>query len=107
MFFSRISFKFALIMGLALIGMVVMVPTALFTMRSQMMADRESKTQQMIDVDYVEPTGADLFVNGRAGGQEVVVRVERTAKVAAGDRLPVRWQLDAGLVFDAESGLRL
>jgi multiple sugar transport system ATP-binding protein len=63
--------------------------------------------QQVIEVDYVEPTGADLFVNGRAGGQDVVARVERTAKVAAGDKLPVRWQLDAGLVFDAETGIRL
>jgi multiple sugar transport system ATP-binding protein len=63
--------------------------------------------QQVIEVDYVEPTGADLFVNGRAGGQEVVARVERTAKVAAGDTLPVRWQLDAALVFDAETGTRL
>ena len=52
MFFSRISFKFALIMGLALIGMVVMAPIALYTMRYQMMADREAKIQQMIDVGY-------------------------------------------------------
>lgn len=51
-YFSRIGFKFALIMSLALIAMAVMAPTALFTVRSQMMADREARTQQMIDVGY-------------------------------------------------------
>jgi methyl-accepting chemotaxis protein len=35
-----------------LIGMVVMAPVALFTMRYQMTADREAKIQQMIDVGY-------------------------------------------------------
>ncbi len=63
--------------------------------------------QQIIAVEYIEPTGADLFVNGKADGQDVVVRVERTAKVAPGDRLPVNWQLDAALVFDATTGVRL
>lgn len=62
---------------------------------------------QVIEVDYIEPTGADLFVNGRAAGQDIVVRVERTARIAPGDRLPVRWQLDLALVFDAETGMRL
>jgi methyl-accepting chemotaxis protein len=52
MSFSRISFKFALIMTLALAGMLAMAPIALFSMRSQMLADREAKTQQMIDVGY-------------------------------------------------------
>ena len=56
------------------------------------------------EVDYVEPTGADLYVNGHAGGQEVVARAVRTAKVMPGDRLPIRWALDQALVFDAESG---
>ena len=65
------------------------------------------EAHQTIEVDYLEPTGADLFVNGRSGGQEIVVRVERAAKIAAGDTLPVRWQLEAGLVFDATTGVRL
>jgi methyl-accepting chemotaxis protein len=52
MSFSRISFKFALIMGLALIAVAVMAPIALFTVRSQMMADRQAKTEQMIDIGH-------------------------------------------------------
>jgi methyl-accepting chemotaxis protein len=50
--FSRISFKFALIIGISLLGMIVMGPIALYTMRAQMMADREAKTQHMVDVGY-------------------------------------------------------
>ena len=52
MFFSRISFKLAVMIGLSLAGMVVMAPIALYTMRGQMMTDRQAKTQQMIDVGY-------------------------------------------------------
>jgi multiple sugar transport system ATP-binding protein len=68
---------------------------------------RNGEAHQTIDVDYVEPTGADLYVNGKAGGQDVVARVERTEKVKPGDQLPVRWQLDQSLVFDAQTGDRL
>ena len=50
--FSRISFKFALIIGISLLGMIVMGPIALYTMRAQMMADREAKTQHMVDIGY-------------------------------------------------------
>ena len=52
MFFSRISFKLAVMIGLSLAGMVVMAPIALTTMRAQMMTDRQAKTQQMIDIGY-------------------------------------------------------
>jgi methyl-accepting chemotaxis protein len=50
--FSRISFKLALIIGLSLVGMLVMGPIALYNMRAQMMADRQAKTQHMVDVGY-------------------------------------------------------
>ena len=52
MFFSRISFKLAVMIGLSLAGMVIMAPIALTTMRAQMMTDRQAKTQQMIDIGY-------------------------------------------------------
>jgi methyl-accepting chemotaxis protein len=52
MFFSRISFKLALIIVISLSGMMVMGPIALSTMRGQMMSDRQAKTRQMIDVGY-------------------------------------------------------
>jgi methyl-accepting chemotaxis protein len=50
--FSRISFRLALIIGISLAGMLVMGPIALYTMRAQMMTDRQAKTQQMIDIGY-------------------------------------------------------
>ena len=50
--FSRISFKLALIIAIALVGMIVMAPIALTTIRGQMMTDRQAKTQQMIDIGH-------------------------------------------------------
>jgi ABC-type sugar transport system ATPase subunit len=58
-------------------------------------------------VDYAEPTGSDVFVNGTVGGQPVVVRLERETRIAPGDQLPIRWQLDAASLFDLETGRRL
>jgi methyl-accepting chemotaxis protein len=50
--FSRISFKLVLIVAISLTGMIALVPIALSTMRAQMVADRQAKTRQMIDVGY-------------------------------------------------------
>ncbi len=50
--FSRISFKLVLIVAISLCGMVIMAPIALSSMRTQMMADRQAKTREMIDVGY-------------------------------------------------------
>src|SRR4030095_4082534 len=50
--FSRISFKLALMIGISLAGILAMGPIALYTMRAQMMTDRQAKTQHMIDIGY-------------------------------------------------------
>ncbi|MDP8996372.1 MAG: ABC transporter ATP-binding protein [Pseudomonadota bacterium] len=60
-----------------------------------------------IDVEYVEPTGPDTFVNGRVEDSEITVRVERSSGVVSGDKIPVRWNLDRCLVFDRITGQRL
>ncbi|MBR0741833.1 cache domain-containing protein [Bradyrhizobium liaoningense] len=52
MFFSRISFKLVLIVGISLLGMAALAPIALSTLRAQMVADRQAKTQHMVDVGY-------------------------------------------------------
>ncbi|MDD1536020.1 MULTISPECIES: methyl-accepting chemotaxis protein [unclassified Bradyrhizobium] len=52
MIFSRISFKLVLIVGISLLGMIALAPIALSTLRTQMVADRQAKTQQMVDVGY-------------------------------------------------------
>ncbi|MEZ2142339.1 cache domain-containing protein [Bradyrhizobium sp. DN5] len=52
MVFSRISFKLVLIVGISLLGMVALAPIALSTLRAQMIADRQAKTQHMVDIGY-------------------------------------------------------
>src|SRR6478735_4827835 len=52
MFFSRISFKLVLIVGVSLLGMIALAPIALSTLRSQMLVDRQAKTQHMVDIGY-------------------------------------------------------
>ena len=64
-------------------------------------------THQTLTVDYSEPTGADLFVNGTADGQSIVVRMDRALKVAPGDIAGVEWRFEDASVFNAVSGLRL
>ena len=51
--FSRIIFKLALIIFISLIGMLVMGPISLYTMRAQMMIDLQAKTQHMFDICYL------------------------------------------------------
>jgi len=70
-------------------------------------AATDEQAQQVLAVDYVEPTGADLFVNGRVGKLEVVVRMDRALSVATGDRLPIRWRLEDASVFDKATGARV
>ncbi|MCK1736145.1 cache domain-containing protein [Bradyrhizobium sp. 138] len=52
MIFSRISFKLVLIVGISLLGMIALAPIALSTLRAQMVADRQAKTQHMVDIGY-------------------------------------------------------
>jgi methyl-accepting chemotaxis protein len=52
MIFSRVGFKLVLIVAIGLVGMIALAPIALYTMRGQMVADRQAKTQHMVDVGY-------------------------------------------------------
>jgi ABC-type sugar transport system ATPase subunit len=60
-----------------------------------------------LKVDYVEPTGADVYINGKVGDQDVVTRAGRAQKTNPGETLPIQWQLDSALVFDALTGTRV
>ena len=70
----------------------------------------ESQAQLVLEVDLVEPLGADTLVYGHVGnkpnGARIAARVHSSLKASAG-RLPLRY--DAGNVhyFDAETGMRL
>jgi methyl-accepting chemotaxis protein len=50
--FSRTNFKLSLIVAIGVIGMLAIAPIALYTMRAQMLADRQAKTRQIIDVGH-------------------------------------------------------
>ena len=76
-------------------------------LRSESGALAASSPQQTIEVEYAEPTGADLFVNGHVGEQPIVVRVDRAASIATGDRVGIAWRLVDASVFDRQSGNRL
>jgi methyl-accepting chemotaxis protein len=52
MFFSRIRLRLVVMVAISLAGMAILAPIALFTMRAQMTADRQAKTQQMVDVGF-------------------------------------------------------
>ncbi|WNV11722.1 methyl-accepting chemotaxis protein [Tardiphaga sp. 709] len=44
--------KFLVIIGIALTGMITLVPIALYNIRSQMMTDRQAKIQHMVDIGH-------------------------------------------------------
>lgn len=52
MLFCGLRAKFLVIIGVALTGMIALVPIALYNIRSQMMTDRQTKIQQMVDIGH-------------------------------------------------------
>ncbi|SFN78955.1 methyl-accepting chemotaxis sensory transducer with Cache sensor [Bradyrhizobium sp. Rc3b] len=52
MSFRGLRAKFIIIIGIALTGMIALVPIALYSIRDQMMADRQAKIQQMVDIGH-------------------------------------------------------
>jgi methyl-accepting chemotaxis protein len=52
MHFLGLRTKFLVIIGVALTGMIALVPIALYNIRSQMMTDRQAKIQQMVDIGH-------------------------------------------------------
>ncbi|MEO7223734.1 MAG: ABC transporter ATP-binding protein [Devosia sp.] len=100
-------------------GMDVLLPASIFSgpieaplevelgLRPESSALAPEEPHQSLTVDYVEPTGADIYVNGRVDGRTIVVRLDRSSAVAAGDQVPVRWRLADASVFALASGQRL
>ncbi|SDH46864.1 methyl-accepting chemotaxis protein [Bradyrhizobium sp. Rc2d] len=52
MSFRGLRAKFIIIIGIALTGMIALVPIALYNIRDQMMMDRQAKIQQMVDIGH-------------------------------------------------------
>jgi sn-glycerol 3-phosphate transport system ATP-binding protein len=67
----------------------------------------ESEAQLMVDVDLIEPLGADTLVYGHVeGGARVAARLHSSAVARAG-KLPVRYNPAQAHYFDAGTGARL
>ncbi|OQW58620.1 MAG: chemotaxis protein [Proteobacteria bacterium SG_bin9] len=90
--FSRMSFKLALIIAIAVIGMVAMAPLALFTMREQMMADRQAKTQQMIDIGHgILASYQKLESEGKMSRADAQAAATRELKSLRYDKVEYFW----------------
>jgi ABC-type sugar transport system ATPase subunit len=57
-----------------------------------------------VNVDLTEVLGADQFVYGSAGRDQIVARIEPTLKVRPGDRLQLSIRPQALHLFDAATG---
>ncbi|HJY79388.1 MAG TPA: sn-glycerol-3-phosphate ABC transporter ATP-binding protein UgpC [Burkholderiales bacterium] len=70
----------------------------------------ESQAQLVLEVDLVEPLGADTLVYGHVrnmpNGARIAARVPSSLTVSAG-RLPLRYDAANVHYFDAETGMRL
>ncbi|HEY1287800.1 MAG TPA: sn-glycerol-3-phosphate ABC transporter ATP-binding protein UgpC [Burkholderiales bacterium] len=70
----------------------------------------ESQAQLVLEVELVEPLGADTLVYGHVGnkpnGARIAARVQSSTAVAGG-RLPLRYDAANVHYFDAETGMRL
>ncbi len=60
-----------------------------------------------LDVELVEPLGADTLVHGRVDGADLTVRLPGHASCAPGERLPLVVAAENLHLFDAETGERI
>jgi methyl-accepting chemotaxis protein len=49
---TGLRFKFVVIIAVALTGIIALAPLALYTIRNQMMTDRQAKIQQMVEIGH-------------------------------------------------------
>jgi sn-glycerol 3-phosphate transport system ATP-binding protein len=66
----------------------------------------ESEAQLAIEVDLIEPLGADTLVYGHQDGTRIAARLHSSFAARTG-RLPLRYRPELGHYFDAESGARI
>ncbi|MEN5277124.1 ABC transporter ATP-binding protein [Brucella sp. TWI432] len=58
-------------------------------------------------IDVVEPAGSDTFAVTRIGGKQVVARLRADARIDAGQRSPLAFNLDKSVFFDPKSEERI
>ncbi|MDR6432391.1 sn-glycerol-3-phosphate ABC transporter ATP-binding protein UgpC [Brucella pseudogrignonensis] len=72
-------------------------------------ADRNAQSVVEGDclIDVVEPAGSDTFAVTRIGGKQVVARLRADARIAAGQRSRLAFNLDKAVFFDPKSQERI
>ena len=71
-------------------------------------APRGSTVQSLVvQVDLVEPTGADTLVLARVNGRRIICRVHPGLQPKASDHLPLLFDVSNAVLFDPESGVRI
>lgn len=58
-------------------------------------------------IDVVEPAGSDTFAVTRLGEKEVVARLRADARISAGQKTPLAFNLDKAVFFDPQSQQRI
>jgi multiple sugar transport system ATP-binding protein len=58
-------------------------------------------------IDVVEPAGSDTFAVTRIGGKQVVARLRADARIAAGQRSRLAFNLDKAVFFDPKTQARI
>src|ERR1700747_3519360 len=97
MIFSRISFKMVLIVAISILGMIALAPIALSTMRAQMVADRQAKIQQMVDVGYgILAHYQKLEREGKLTREQAQVAAMAQTKSLRYDKVEYFWLNDMG-----------
>ena len=67
----------------------------------------ESQANLFVEIDLIEPLGADTLVYGHLeGGTRIAARLHSSVNAQAG-RLPLRYGLEHAHTFDAQSGARI
>lgn len=84
--------KFLVVIAVALAGMIALAPVALYTIRSQMMTDRQAKIQQMVDVGHgILAHYQKLEVEGTLGREQAQAAALAEIKDLRYDKIEFFW----------------
>ena len=79
----------------------------LLGVRPEAFALAPERSPFQLEVDLVEPIGAETHLHGTLAGTRIVVAIPGRSRVLSGERLPVTFDPAAAQVFDPASGKRI
>jgi multiple sugar transport system ATP-binding protein len=85
-----------------------------FGLRPEALTDPESAdgnakliAEANCQIEVVEPAGSDTYAVTRLGGKETIARLRADAAVSPGDTIPLAFNLDKAVFFDAKTERRI